>query len=143
MLDGLRRCRLTGHLNAEGVAEEGVGNPLNLRRHSGGEEEGLACERCEAKDTLDIRDETHVEHAVGFIHNHHFDVSKDQFATLMVIKQTARCGDQNIDAFVDQLVLFLERNTTDQQGLCQLEILGVGVEILSNLCGQLPRGAEH
>ena len=131
------------HLNAEWIAEECVCDPLDLGGHGGREEEGLAGERCQPKDAFDVRDETHVEHAISLIHNHDFDVGEDQFATLVVIQQAARCGDQHVDAFVDQLVLLLEGDTTDQQRFCQFQVLRIGVEILGDLSGQFTRGAKH
>ncbi len=134
---------LTGHLDPLWVAEKCVGDSLDLGRHSGGEEQRLAREGCEAKDTLDIGDEPHVEHAVSFVHNHHFDVCEDQFAALMVVKQATRRSNQNIHTFVDQLVLFFERDAANQQCFCQLGIFGVGVEILGDLSGKFARGAEH
>ena len=45
----------------------------DLRRHGGGEEQRLTRERHQFADLLDIRNETHVEHAVGFIDHKDFD----------------------------------------------------------------------
>ncbi|MEI9932925.1 MAG: ribonuclease J [Rhizomicrobium sp.] len=63
------RCRRCGtrYLDAHGRMQEFFGQPLNLRRHGGGVEEGLPRERQLLADLFDIRDEAHVEHAVGFV----------------------------------------------------------------------------
>ncbi len=43
--------------------------------HRRGEEQGLAGERHEAADALDVGDETHVEHAVRLVDDEDFDAS--------------------------------------------------------------------
>ena len=56
-----------GDLTAHGIVQEGVGDALDFRRHGGGEEQRLPRERHQLADALDVGDETHVEHAVGFV----------------------------------------------------------------------------
>mmetsp|Transcript_29269 Transcript_29269/g.56805 ORF Transcript_29269/g.56805 Transcript_29269/m.56805 type:complete len:336 (+) Transcript_29269:2469-3476(+) len=142
LFDGFRGCRLARDLDPLGVAEERVGDPLNLWRHGGGEEQRLAGKGGEAENPFNIRDKAHVEHPVSFVHDHDFHVIQDQLATFEMVQQTAGRGDQNIDALVDQDVLFLERNTTDQQRFGQFHVLGVGVEILCHLGRQFAGGAQ-
>ncbi len=74
LFDVLGRGRSASHFDLFRVRQEGVGDPLDLGRHGGREEQGLAGEGRQAEDALDIGDEAHVEHAVGFIHHHDFDV---------------------------------------------------------------------
>ena len=143
LLDGLRGCGLAGHLDPGRILQKGVCDPLNLRRHCGGEKEGLAGERGQAENALNIGDEPHVEHAVRLIHDHDFDVREDQPPAFKVIEQSARRGNQNIHALVDDDLLFLETHTADQQRLCQFQVLGVGVKVFSDLRGQFAGGAEH
>ena len=54
-----------------------------------------------------------------------------------MIQQTTWRGDENIDTFVDQDVLFFERNTADKKRFGQLGVLCVGVEIFCHLGRQL------
>jgi hypothetical protein len=72
------------------------------------------------EDAFDVGNEAHVEHAVSLIDHHDLDPGQQKFAAFVVIKQAARRGDQDIDATVDQLVLFAERDAADQQRLGQL-----------------------
>ena len=52
----------------------------------------------ELEDALDVRNEAHVEHAVGFVDDHHLDAGEQQLAALEVIEQAAGRGDQHVDA---------------------------------------------
>ena len=70
-------------------------------------------------------------------------IRQDQLATFKMIKQAARRGDQHVDAFVDQHVLFLERHAADQQRLGQFDVLGIGVKVFRHLCGQFARRAQN
>ena len=128
---------------AGGVAEEGVGDAFNLGCHGRREKQRLTGKRRQAKDAFDVGDETHVQHPVGFVHDHDFHVRQDQLAALEMVQQTARRGNQHVDALVDQRVLFLERHAADQQRLGQFQVFGIGVEVFGNLCGQLAGGAQH
>ena len=104
---------LAGHFDLRGVRQEGVGDPLDLGRHGGRKEQCLAREWHEAENAFDVGDEPHVEHPVGLINHHDLDAGQQQFATLEMVKQAARCRDQNINAPVDQRVLLLEADATD------------------------------
>ena len=60
-----------------------------------------------------------------------------------MVQQPARGCDQHVDALVDDLVLVLKAGTTDQQRFGKLGIFGIGIEVLSHLCGQFPGGGQH
>ena len=60
-----------------------------------------------------------------------------------MVQQTARGGNQHIDTAVDQLVLFFEAHSTDQQGFGKFTVFCVGVEIFGHLCRQFPSRAKH
>ena len=72
----------------------------------GGKKHGLARFRCGGDDGFDIFDESHVEHAVGFIQNQYVKLVETDFAGLHVIDQTSRCSHQNIGIFGQKLHLF-------------------------------------
>jgi hypothetical protein len=143
LLDRVGRRGLARDLDPLGVRQEGVGDPLDLGRHGGGEEQRLAGEGHKAEDALDIGDEAHVEHAVGLVDDHHLDVRQDQLAAFEMVEQAAGRGDQDIDALVDQRVLLLEADAADQERLGELHVLGIGVEVLRHLRGQFPRRAQE
>ena len=49
-------------------------------------------------DALDVVDEAHVEHAVGFVEHQHLDLVEAQRALVDQIEQAARCRHQHFDA---------------------------------------------
>ena len=108
LFDRLGGGGLTRDLDPLGVGQECVGDPLNLRRHGGGEKQCLAREGREAENPLDVGDKAHVQHAVSLVHNHDLHVREDQFAPLKMVEQAARCCNQDVYAFVDQGVLLFE-----------------------------------
>ena len=108
LFDGFGGGRLTSDLDARRRRQEGVGDALDLGRHGGREEKGLAGERGEREDAFDIRNKAHVEHPVGFVDDHDLHAGQQQLATFEMVKKATRGRDKNVNALVDQLVLFLE-----------------------------------
>ena len=119
------------------------GDPGDLRRHGGGEEQRLPGEGHELEDALDVGDEAHVEHAVGLVDDHDLHAGQHQLAALEVVEQAAGRGDQHVDAAVDELVLVLEADAADQQRHRELHVGGVFLELLGHLGGELARRREH
>ena len=109
------RGRGLGDFDADGAWQELVGEALDLRRHGRREEQRLAGEGHQLDDALDVGDEAHVEHAVGFVDHQDLDAGEHQLAALEVIEQAAGRGDQHIDAAVELSVLVVERDAADQQ----------------------------
>ncbi len=103
----------------------------------------MAGERHKHEDPLDIGDEAHVEHPVGLVDDHDLHAGEQQLAALEMVEQPARCGDQHVNAAVDELILFLEADAADQQRLGQLHMLGVGVKVFGHLGGEFAGGAQH
>ena len=144
---GLRDCQrggcLTRNLDPGGVVQEGVGDPLDLGRHGGAVEHGLAGKGGQLEDAFDVGDEPHVEHPVRLIDHHDLHAGQKKLATLEMVQEPAGGGDQHIDATVNQLVLFAERHAANQQSLGQLGVLGIGLEILGHLSGEFAGWRQH
>ena len=68
-----------------------------------------------ADDPLDIRDETHVEHAVGFVDDQDAHVRQQDLAALEQVEHAARGRDQHIDAAVELALLLVKAFAADQQ----------------------------
>ena len=111
----------------------------DLGRHRRREEQRLAGEGEELHDTLDIGNEPHIEHPVGFIDDEDLDTGKKQPATLEVIEQPPRRGDEHVGAARDLLVLFVERHAAEEECHCQLVVGAVALEIVLHLRGELAR----
>ena len=54
--------------------------------------------RHQREDLLDVVDEAHVEHAVGFVEHEDLDVAQVERALLLQVEQAAGGGDQDVDA---------------------------------------------
>ena len=126
-----------------GVAEEAVGQPLDLRRHGGREEQGLTQRRQRRHDALDVGNEPHVEHAVGFVDHQDLDVIQQNAATLEVIEQAAGGGDQHVDTALQCAFLVGEADAADQQCHIELVVLAVGLEVFGYLGGQFARRLQN
>src|SRR3954453_1640723 len=105
MADRNRGSRRTRRLDADWLGQERVPQGLDLRRHRRREEERLPLRRQELANALDVRDEAHVEHAVGLVDDQDLDAVHEELATAEMVEEAARSGDQDIDATVEFLVL--------------------------------------
>ena len=142
-LDDGRGCRSgAGHLDLHGIVQEGIGKALDLRRHGRGEEERLAGERHQLHDALDIRDEAHVEHAVGLVDDEQLDAGEQELAALEMVEQAAGRGDQHVDAAGDLGILIAEGHAADEEGDGELVIDPVLVEVVLDLGGKFPGRLE-
>src|SRR5690606_1556264 len=80
-----------------------VDRPLPCQVHhvvgkGGGEQQGLAIalHRGLADDLPNLRDEAHVEHAVGLVQHHHLDHVQMHFTALVEVQQAAGRGHQDV-----------------------------------------------
>ncbi len=129
--------RRAGNLDPLRIAQELVDETRDLGRHGGREEQSLAPRRQQLADLLDVGDEAHVQHAVGFVDDENFDAHQHQASALKVIQHSAGSGDQNIDAAVELLDLFVHRDAADEQRYVELVIDAVLLEALGHLGGKL------
>ena len=98
--------------------------------------------RQQLADALDIRDEPHVEHAVGLVDHQDLDAGEQDLAAAEVIEQATRRGDQHIDATIELAQLVIEGNAADQQRQAELVIDPVFLEALRHLGGKLARRGQ-
>ena len=61
-----------------------------------------------AHDPLDLRQESHVGHAVGFVDHEDPDLIEIELAALEQVDHPARCGDRDLDALGEVAHLFVE-----------------------------------
>ena len=128
--------------------QEGFGNAGDFGRHRRGEEQRLPRERDHLADALDVRDEAHVQHAIGFVDHQQFDAGEQQPAAFGVVEQPAGGCDQDVDAARQLGVLVAERDAADQE--CDVEFLAdaVFIELFLDLGGEFAgrlqdQGAGH
>ena len=87
-----------GNLDLLGIVQEGFGDAADFGRHGRGEEQRLPGKWDHLADALDVGNESHVEHAIGFVDHQQFDAVEQQRAALGMVEQPARSRDQNVDA---------------------------------------------
>ena len=96
----------------------------------------------ELADALDVRDEAHVEHAVGLVDHQHVDAGEEKLAALEMVDQAARRGDDDVRAAVDLQGLRLEGDAADEEGDGEIMQLAQRLEGLAHLVGQFAGGLE-
>ena len=144
-----RSCgRGPGDFDLLGIMQEGFGDTRDFRRHRRGEEQRLAGEGDQFADTLDIGDEAHIQHAVGFIDDQQFDAGEEETAALGMVEQPAGSCDQNVDAARQFGILIAKRYAADQKRDVEFLAGAVFVETLLHLRRELARrlqdqGARH
>ncbi len=91
-------------------------------------------------DAFDVGDETHVEHAVGFVDDQDLDAVQQELAALAVVEQATRRRDQHIGAALQLPVLLLKGNPADQKRDVELGmVLAVFDEVLFDLRREFAR----
>ena len=98
LLDSVDGRSLRRDGDAGGIAQHCVGELGDFLRHRRREEQRLPLLRQHGDDLLDVVDEAHVEHAVGFVEHQHFDLVEAQRALMNQIEQAAGRRDQHFDA---------------------------------------------
>ena len=131
-----------------GIVQEGFGDAADFGRHRRGEEQGLPGERDQLADALDVGNEAHVQHAVGFVDDQQFDAGEQQAAALGMVEQPAGGCDQHVDAARQLGVLVAERDAADQERDVEFLAGAVFVELLLDLGGEFAgrlqdEGAGH
>ena len=118
--DGLGGGGGFGHLDADRIVQELLGQPCDLGRHGRREEQDLLLGRGQLEDPLDVGNEAHVEHAIGFIDHEDLHPGQEQLAPFEVVQKPAGGSDQDVDAAVELELLVIEGDPADQQGPGQL-----------------------
>ena len=116
---------------------------LHLPGHGGGVEEELPGLRRAGEDLLRLREEAHVEHAVGLVEHALLHERQRDGVQLAEFAHAARRSHQEIDAFLHHVALRRERALAVDRGGAEhraTEQLGC---LACHLLRQLARGAEH
>ena len=132
-----------GHLHQHGVLQVAVGQPLDLGRERGREQQRLPCLGQVRQDALQVRQEADVQHAVGLVEHHVLDLVEHRVLGLDVVQQPAGCGDQHLDAGFELQRLRLHVDAAENDGRAQIGMLGVLLDVLGHLVGQLSRRRQH
>jgi hypothetical protein len=142
--DPLDGRRLRRYRHADGVAQHGVGQPGDLLRHGGREEQSLAFAAQHGDDALDVMDEAHVEHAVGFVQHQDFHLVERHGALVDQIEQTARRCHQHFDAVGERAHLAVDRHAANgERDRERPHVPSIGAEAVRNLARQFAGRRQH
>ena len=100
LLDRFGRGVAARDLDELRLVQELVGELLDLGGERRREQQVLPLRggRHQRHDALDVGDEPHVEHAVGFVEHEDLDLRQVDAALLDVVEQAARRRDEDFDA---------------------------------------------
>ena len=91
----------------------------------------------------DVRQEPHVEHAIGLVQHEVFDAVEPGVRRLEVIEQPARRGDDHVHAAAEGMLLRTHAHAAVHRGAGQRRMHGQRVEVLEDLRRELARRRQH
>jgi hypothetical protein len=124
------------------VDQKVTGQPLDLFREGGREQQVLALLGQQGDDAAHVVDEAHVEHAVGFVEHQHLHRGQVDIALALVVEQTAGRGHDDVHAARQGVDLRLHAHAAIHCHAVQLEVTAVGGEVFMHLRSQLTGGSE-
>ena len=144
-LADIRRC---GGLGGDGdfrrVAQIGLGDAADLAGHGRREQRDLARFRHFLQHGLDIVDEAHAQHFVGFVQHQRLEFGQIKRAAIEVINDPARGADNDVNAALQRLQLrVVALAAIDRQHVEARQLVGVALEGLGDLDRELARGRQH
>ena len=107
------------------------------------EQQGLACLGRSLGDAFHIIDEAHVQHAVRFVEDQHFQAREIDAAAFQVVDQTARRGDQNIHMAGQHTVLHRVRHAAQDADDLEAHVLAVLGRGIAYLLRQFAGRGQH
>ena len=117
-----------------------LGDAANLFRHGGREQRGLVGGRRAFENPLDVVDEAHAQHFVGFVENQGLQVVEIERLALEVVHDATRGADDDVGAARQLLQLDgVALAAVDRQDVEAGQIAGVALQRLGNLDRQFAR----
>ena len=107
------------------------------------EQQILALRRQQLDDPANVGDESHVEHAIGFIEHQDLNGTEIHRALLGVIEQTTRRCHQDVGPAAQRFDLRIDAHATEDDQRAQLQIFAVGLDAFANLRRQLARRYQN
>src|SRR5262249_10269003 len=99
--------------------------------------------RQQREDALDIRHETHVQHAIGLVQHQEFDMGQIDGLLVQVIEQSRGSRHQDLHSRVQRLHLRIDIHTAIHDRGAQRKVLAVYAHAFLHLRGELARRREY
>ena len=136
------RARLYGDLDR--ILEVRLGDALDLRRHRRREQHDLPRRRRLLDHALDVVDEAHAQHFVGFVEHQTAQFGQVQRAAVEVVDHAAGRADDDMHAALERLQLRLVAlAAVDRQHVETGQVHGVLLESLGDLDRQFAGRRQH
>ena len=126
-------------LDGDRVTQEGIGKLLDFRRKRGREHQTLTILGQQVDDALQIRQKTHVEHAVGFVKHQRGRLRQVDGLLFDVIKQPARRGNDHFHTGAQGGRLGFHVDAAKHHHRAQRRVPRVGRNVGCHLVGELAR----
>ncbi len=124
------------------VAQVGRRELLDFAREGGREQQRLALLRQQVQDALQIRQEAHVEHPVGFVEHEDLHLAEIRRLLLHVVEQAARRRDDDVDTALERIDLRIDADAAEHHGRAQLHVLAVRTDAFLDLGGEFASRRE-
>ena len=142
-VDGLRDALHGGvarrDLNGHGVSQQAVGQFADFVAEGGAEQQSLLLLGHQRQYFLDVVNEAHVQHAVGFIKHQNLHLAQVQRTLACMVQQAAGCGDQNVNATAKLFDLRAHADTAEHHHRGEVEVFAIGANAFLDLRGQFAR----
>jgi hypothetical protein len=139
----LAATRNTRDLDALRVVQQLGGEVGDVLGEGRREQQVLAFGRQLGQDLLDVMDEAHVEHAVGFVEDEDFHVRQIDGFLVGQVEQATWAGDQHVEALGHGLDLRIHADAAEDHRAFQRQIASVDLETVVNLGGELAGRCQH
>ena len=142
--DGFGRLIVAGDFDKHGIGLEEVRRELlDLGREGGREHEALAVRGKKLQDARDVREKAHVEHAVGFVEDDHFDLRELYGLLFDVVEETPRRRREDFDPAAKHVGLRTNVDAPVDDPHAKRRVLGVGFEVFRHLDGEFARRRQN
>jgi len=140
--DLFHRAVRRGDLDLHWLHEDSRGQRADIRRIGRREQEVLAFGRQQLDDPLDVVDESHVQHAVGFVQHEMLHLREIRVAPLGKVEQPARGRHEDVAAIAQPVDLRLLADAAEDHARAQVLVGAVDADALEDLGGEFARGRE-
>ncbi len=119
-----------------------MGERADLVREGRGEQQVLALLRQQREHALDVADEAHVEHAIGFVEHEDLDGREVERLLLDVVEQAAGRRDEDVGATGERALLVVLPDAAEDHHRGERDVGAVGADALFHLGGEFTRRGQ-
>ena len=143
LIDAVHGDRGRRDVDTRRIAEDFSRELGNVRRHGRREQKCLALLTASGDDLPYVADEAHVEHAVGLVEDENRDLVEIHMALSVKVEETARRGDQNVDALLQRLDLLALPDAAEDNGGAEVKLPAISAKAIVDLARKLARRREN